>query len=160
MNSIINQSVNLMQKSEKAYKNDNKDKWSNLRTKAKELLKSNGYTYLGAGDYRFVYKLPDENKVLKLYRNSLGKRENKIECENFENAPKEIKENHLAEIYKSDFDGKWLIQEYIPHECAANEAKELSNKLKDNNYYIAEINAWNVGKDNDGNIVAFDYAGN
>jgi len=146
-------------KSEEAYSNGNKDKWSKLRKEAKELLKSNGYKPFIHGDYRFVYKIPNQKAVLKITKSNLGRKENKAEVENYHHAPENIKE-HLADILNYDVDGKWVIQTYIPNKCTSSEAKELSNKFKDNNYYIAEINSHNVGKTNDGKLVAFDYAGN
>jgi mRNA-degrading endonuclease RelE of RelBE toxin-antitoxin system len=158
---VVKKAVQLITvDAEKAYSNDEYDEWSYIRDEAKELLKSNGYTYEGSGDYRMVYSYPNKNKVVKIPKLPIGQKENQSECENWDNAPSDIK-NQLAEIYDADWNGKWLIQEYIPIEsCSKSEAKKLSNKLKNNNVYIAEIDVWNVGKRNDGTVVAFDYAGN
>ncbi len=160
ISNVGQEAVNLIcEKSEEAYRNENKDKWSNLRQEAKELLKSNGYESFDGGTYRYVYKIPNQNKVLKIAKNNMGRKENRAEAENYYNAPKSVKEN-LAEIFNDDLKGKWLIQEYIPNDCTPSEAKQLSKKLKDNNFYISEIDVWNVGKTKDGRVVAFDYAGN
>jgi hypothetical protein len=53
---VVKKAVQLITvDAEKAYSNDEKDKWSYIRDEAEELLKSNGYTYEGSGDYRMVY---------------------------------------------------------------------------------------------------------
>jgi len=149
----------ICEKSEKAYRNGKRDEWSRLRKKGKNLLESNGYKLFEKGDYRFVYKIPDKNSVLKIAKSNLGRKENKAEVENYIHAPKDVKK-HLADILDDDFEGKWVIQKYIPNECTFSEASKLSNKFKKHNYYIAEIDSYNVGKTKEGKLVAFDYAGN
>lgn len=157
---IAKKAINLICiKSETEYSNGNKDNWTKLRDEGKKLLQSNGYEPFEHGDYRFVYNIPNQNAVLKIAKSNLGKKENKSEVENYYNAPDNVKK-HLADIINDDFDGKWVIQKYIPNDCTPSEAKTLSNKFKNNNYYIAEIDSYNVGKTNGGKLVAFDYAGN
>lgn len=159
--SVLEEAVQLITvEAEEAYSNNNINQWKEKRSEAKQLLESNGYIYVGSGDYRMVYRYPDKMKVIKIPKFNLGKKENMSEHENWDRAPKEIK-NYLAEIYGYDWSGKWLVQEYLPTDsCSKNEAKQLRKRLRNNNFHIDEIDVWNVGKRNDGTIVAFDYAGN
>lgn len=154
----ITDAVELLQRAETAYDNDNKETWRSLRADAKSVLTEAGLQQIGSGDYRLVYARPDGDRVLKVARNPLGTSENLAAVDNWQQAVRLEVDNRLAELYEHDPNGWWVLQERVTH-TAPPSVQPLTHTLRAAGLSITDITIHNVGQRDDGTFVLFDYGG-
>ena len=158
IHTTVSDAVELLKRAEAKYDAGNKDAWRALRADARTALTEAGLQRIGSGDYRVVYRLPNDDRVLKVAKNPLGTTENLAAADNWQQAVRLQVDEHLAELHEHDPDGWWLLQERVS-QTAPPSVQPLKHTLRDAGVSIDEITIHNVGQRTDGSFVLFDYGG-
>lgn len=163
----------------RAYSDENDLTPDNIRDEIQDIADSKGYSKVGSGDYRVVYR--SKNHVVKVAWNRLGRKENRAEFENWRhiknipvhniNGEGTVKaRRYLAEIYENHYDASnfgWIVMERVKtgmDNVTHDEAKSLRESFSDAGISIAEIKPYNIGRKThddlgEETIAVFDYGG-
>jgi hypothetical protein len=154
----IGNALTLFSKAENAYDDNRRADWLRLKDAAREALESCGFTKVGAGAYRFVYAYPSKNRVLKISKSQMGRKQNKSAIGLWKEAAASTRK-HLARCFDYSTDNRLMVQERVNDTCTESDVHTVKKSLQKNNINVDEINIFNVGVRSDGTPVLYDYGG-